>query len=67
MLYMLNLPSLAVCPSSRGPRGTQPVHTHTEKEEEKKNRLIPQLRSLVAHGNRRLEALAIVVQHIFNE
>ncbi|XP_047671941.1 microtubule-associated tumor suppressor 1 homolog [Tachysurus fulvidraco] len=59
--------SASVCPSSRGPRGTRPVHTHTEKEEEKKNRSILQLRSLVAHGNRRLEALAIVVQQIFNE
>ncbi|XP_060720659.1 microtubule-associated tumor suppressor 1 homolog [Tachysurus vachellii] len=59
--------SASACPSSRGPRGTRPVHAHTEKEEEKKNRSILQLRSLVAHGNRRLEALAIVVQHIFNE
>ncbi|XP_034157249.2 microtubule-associated tumor suppressor 1 [Pangasianodon hypophthalmus] len=59
--------SATVCPSSRGPRGTRPAHTHTEEEEEKKNRSILHLRSLVAHGNRKLEALAIVVQHIFNE
>lgn len=59
--------SATVCPSSRGPRGTRPVHTHTEEEEEKKNRSILQLRSLVTHGNRKLEALAVVIQHIFNE
>ncbi|MCI4395110.1 hypothetical protein PGIGA_G00176580 [Pangasianodon gigas] len=59
--------SATVCPSSRGPRGTRPAHTHTDEEEEKKNRSILHLRSLVAHGNRKLEALAIVVQHIFNE
>ncbi|MCJ8749296.1 hypothetical protein PDJAM_G00174760 [Pangasius djambal] len=59
--------SATVCPSSRGPRGTRPAHTHTEEEEEKRNRSILHLRSLVAHGNRKLEALAIVVQHIFNE
>ncbi|XP_058241077.1 uncharacterized protein mtus1b isoform X2 [Hemibagrus wyckioides] len=59
--------SASVCPSSRGPRGTRLAHTHSEVEEEKKNRSILQLRSLVSHGNRKLEALAIVVQHIFNE
>ncbi|KAG9259668.1 microtubule-associated tumor suppressor 1 isoform X1 [Astyanax mexicanus] len=48
---------------------------HTEEEEEKnlrlqnerKNQCIAQLRKLVAHGNRRLEALALVIQHIFTE
>ncbi|KAM9449671.1 uncharacterized protein mtus1b isoform 2-T5 [Clarias gariepinus] len=59
--------SATVCPSSRGPRGTRAVHPHTEEEDEKKNRSILHLRSLVAHGNRRLEALAVVVQHVFNE
>ncbi|KAF5891306.1 microtubule-associated tumor suppressor 1, partial [Clarias magur] len=59
--------SATVCPSSRGSRGTRAVHPHTEEEEEKKNRSILHLRSLVAHGNRRLEALAVVVQHVFNE
>lgn len=47
----------------------------TEEEEEKdlrlqndkKSQCILQLRKLIANGNRRLEALALVVQHIFSE
>lgn len=58
-------------PHGRGGGGV----AHTEEEEEKqlrlqnekKNQCIAQLRKLVAHGNRRLEALALVVQHIFTE
>ncbi|XP_062864804.1 microtubule-associated tumor suppressor 1 homolog [Trichomycterus rosablanca] len=60
-------PSAIVCPSSRGSRGSRVVHTHNEEEEEKKSHTIHQLRKLLAHSNRKLEALAVVIQHIFNE
>uniref|UniRef100_A0AAR2KQ81 Microtubule associated tumor suppressor 1b n=1 Tax=Pygocentrus nattereri TaxID=42514 RepID=A0AAR2KQ81_PYGNA len=61
--------------SGGGGGGGGGVVTHTEDEEEKqlrlqnerKNQCILQLRKLVAHGNRRLEALTLVIQHIFNE
>ncbi|KAL1282580.1 hypothetical protein QQF64_001383, partial [Cirrhinus molitorella] len=36
-------------------------------QNEKKNQCILQLRKLIVNGNRRLEALALVVQHIFSE
>lgn len=51
------------------------VNGNTEEEEErdlrvqneKKNQCILQLRKVITNGNRRLEALALVVQHVFNE
>lgn len=36
-------------------------------QNEKKSQCILQLRKLIANGNRRLEALALVVQHVFKE
>nr|XP_005168421.1 microtubule-associated tumor suppressor 1 homolog A-like isoform X3 [Danio rerio] len=49
-----------------------PVEEEDEREDlrlqnEKKNQCILHLRKLIANGNRRLEALALVVQHIFSE
>ncbi|XP_056596222.1 microtubule-associated tumor suppressor 1 homolog isoform X2 [Triplophysa dalaica] len=49
------------------------VQTEEEEEKdlriqnEKKNQCILHLRKLIANGNRRLEALALVVQHVFRE
>lgn len=51
------------------------VNGQTEEEEErdlrtqneKKSQCILQLRKVIANGNRRLEALALVVQHVFSE
>lgn len=49
------------------------VQTEEEEEKdlriqnEKKSQCILQLRKLIANGNRRLEALALVVQHVFRE
>ncbi|KAI5087640.1 microtubule-associated tumor suppressor 1-like A-like isoform X5, partial [Silurus meridionalis] len=48
-----------------GSRGTRASHIHPDEEE--KTRSILQLRSLLTHSNRKLEALAVVVQHIFSE
>lgn len=49
-----------------------PVEEEDEREDlrlqnEKKNQCILHLRKLITNGNRRLEALALVVQHIFSE
>ncbi|XP_056316956.1 microtubule-associated tumor suppressor 1 homolog isoform X2 [Danio aesculapii] len=49
-----------------------PVEEEEEREDlslqnEKKSQCILHLRKLIANGNRRLEALALVVQHIFSE
>ncbi|KAA0722454.1 A Mitochondrial tumor suppressor 1 -like protein [Triplophysa tibetana] len=49
------------------------VQTEEEEEKdlriqnEKKSQCILQLRKLIANGNRRMEALALVVQHVFRE
>ncbi|TRY88071.1 hypothetical protein DNTS_000047, partial [Danionella cerebrum] len=48
-----------------------PVEEEEERDhhpqDEKKNQCIMQLRKLIVNGNRRMEALALVVQHIFTE
>ncbi|XP_066518137.1 microtubule-associated tumor suppressor 1 homolog [Hoplias malabaricus] len=49
------------------PHGEEEEEKHLRLQNEKKNQCILQLRQMVAHGNRRLEALALVVQHIFTE
>uniref|UniRef100_A0A8C2DDB6 Microtubule associated tumor suppressor 1b n=1 Tax=Cyprinus carpio TaxID=7962 RepID=A0A8C2DDB6_CYPCA len=61
-------------PSSISHSLPSPKHTHTHThthnlrlQNEKKSQCILHLRKLIANGNRRLEALALVVQHIFSE
>nr|XP_055061682.1 microtubule-associated tumor suppressor 1 homolog [Misgurnus anguillicaudatus] len=57
------------------PHSVVGVNAQTEEEEErdlrtqseKKSQCILQLRKVIANGNRRLEALALVVQHVFSE
>uniref|UniRef100_A0A3Q1FQI0 Microtubule-associated tumor suppressor 1 homolog A-like n=1 Tax=Acanthochromis polyacanthus TaxID=80966 RepID=A0A3Q1FQI0_9TELE len=40
---------------------------HNKEQAEKKNQAINQLRRLLVQGNRRVEALATVIQHLFSE
>lgn len=40
---------------------------HSKEQAEKKNHAIVQLRKLLVQGNRRVEALATVIQHLFTE
>uniref|UniRef100_A0A3Q0RGE7 Microtubule associated tumor suppressor 1b n=1 Tax=Amphilophus citrinellus TaxID=61819 RepID=A0A3Q0RGE7_AMPCI len=40
---------------------------HSKEQAEKKNQAIAQLRKLLVQGNKRVEALATVIQHIFTE
>ncbi|KAM9363254.1 uncharacterized protein ABDE67_014660 [Symphorus nematophorus] len=48
--------------------GTAPAKQNQSKEQaEKKNQAINQLRKLLVQGNRRVEALATVIQHVFTE
>ncbi|KAM3864696.1 uncharacterized protein ACN63O_010371 [Diretmus argenteus] len=48
--------------------GTVPVKQNQSKEQaEKKNQGINQLRRLLVQGNKRVEALATVIQHLFTE
>lgn len=39
----------------------------SKEQAEKKNQTISQLRKLLVHGNKRVEALATVIQHLFTE
>lgn len=48
--------------------GTMAVKQNQSKEQaEKKNQAIIQLRRLLVQGNKRVEALATVIQHLFTE
>lgn len=48
--------------------GTVTTKQHQSKEQaEKKNQAISQLRKLLVQGNKRVEALATVIQHLFTE
>ena len=48
--------------------GTVTTKQNQSKEQaEKKNQAINQLRKLLVQGNRRVEALATVIQHVFTE
>ncbi|MEQ2260433.1 hypothetical protein XENORESO_016821 [Xenotaenia resolanae] len=50
------------------PVGTVTVKQNQNKEQmERKNQAIIQLRRLLVQGNRRVEALAVVIQHLFSE
>ncbi|XP_051993706.1 microtubule-associated tumor suppressor 1 homolog [Xyrauchen texanus] len=54
--------------SSAGGTGqTEEEERDLRLQNEKKSQCILQLRKLIANGNRRLEALALVVQHVFSE
>lgn len=58
-------------PGVAGPVGVDgmvPAKQNQSKEQaEKKNQAINQLRKLLIQGNRRVEALATVIQHLFTE
>lgn len=48
--------------------GTNGIKQNQSKEQaEKKNQAIAQLRKLLVQGNKRVEALATVIQHLFTE
>lgn len=48
--------------------GTNSIKQNQSKEQaEKKNQAIAQLRKLLVQGNKRVEALATVIQHLFTE
>uniref|UniRef100_A0A8C1T022 Microtubule associated tumor suppressor 1b n=2 Tax=Cyprinus carpio TaxID=7962 RepID=A0A8C1T022_CYPCA len=54
-------------PASQGGVTEEEEERDLRLQNEKKSQCILHLRKLIANGNRRLEALALVVQHIFSE
>uniref|UniRef100_A0A3Q4BGC1 Uncharacterized protein n=1 Tax=Mola mola TaxID=94237 RepID=A0A3Q4BGC1_MOLML len=52
-------------PTNGSSQGTAPKQSHVQVE--KRNQAIAQLRRLLVQGNKRVEALATVVQHLFTE
>lgn len=64
----LQNPSKTVSAAAAGADRTGPAKPSQSKEQaEKRNQAISQLRRLLVQGNKRVEALATVIQHLFTE
>ncbi|XP_041727996.2 microtubule-associated tumor suppressor 1 homolog isoform X2 [Coregonus clupeaformis] len=65
---LVQVPVVSASRPARAPVEAKPATVAQYQDQgEKKNRCIQQLRRLLEQGNRRIEALATVVQHLFTE